>query len=159
MRRSILGLVPILLIAAQLACNLPGNAAPAPVDTPLPAPAIPIEIPSNTPEAVIGTATPSLAPQDPLVLRSTLCWQGPGSDYFVVSGLKNGERVKLLGRGSIPGWFVIENPTYHDPCWVQDADLQIDPGTDLLSLKIYNPPPKPTPTKVPTKKPSKTPTP
>ncbi len=151
MRKSILGLVPILMILAQLACNLPGNTQSVPLqpDTATPTPSILIEVAPNTPEPPIGTATPVPTPQNPLVLRATLCWQGPGPQYLVVSALKQSERVKLLGRGSISGWYVVENPTYHDLCWVQEVDLQIEPGTDLLNLKVYNPPPKPTPTKIP----------
>jgi hypothetical protein len=69
----------------------------------------------------------------------------------VVSSLDQGERVKLLGQGSIPGWYIVENPTYHDLCWVAATDLQVDASTDLASLKIYNPPvPKPTKTPKPT---------
>jgi uncharacterized protein YgiM (DUF1202 family) len=88
-----------------------------------------------------------------------LCWQGPGPKYEVVSALTKGSRVKLLGQGSISGWYIVRNPIYHDPCWVQQTDLQIEPGTDLLSLQIFNPPPTYTPTQPPpTSTPTVTPT-
>src|SRR5262245_33185393 len=140
MNRKLLGILPLLI--AILACNLPSSvptATPLPSDTPIPAIA--------TATLSLETATPAVpaTPENPLVLRATLCWQGPGPVYPVVSGLKINERVKLLGRGSINGWYVVENPIYHDPCWVQASDLQVDPGIDLLSLRVFTPPPTPTP--------------
>jgi len=107
-------------------------------------------------ETSLPSVTPT--PQNPLVLRATLCWVGPGPVYDVVSALKQNERVVLLGRGSNGGWWIVENPIYHDPCWVQEADLQLDPGTNTAGLKVFTPPPTPTPTSTP-KPPTKTPTP
>jgi hypothetical protein len=152
MNRKLLAILPVLI--ATLACNLPSGvstATPFPSDTPTPAIA--------TATTSLETATPAApsTPQDPLVLRATLCWQGPGPVYPVVSGLKINERVTLLGRGSINGWYVVDNPIYHDPCWVQASDLQLDPGIDLLSLRVFTPPPTPTPTRTFT--PTYTPTP
>ena len=156
MRKISLRLIPVLLILAQLACNLPANSTSpeqpaAEQATATPTPMILIEPASATAAPVPATATPEPPPQDPLVLRATLCWYGPGQKYEVISSLHQGERVKLLGRGSISGWYIVENPTYHDPCWVQEADLQVDPGIDQLSLKIFNPPATKVP---PTKKPT-----
>jgi hypothetical protein len=147
MRKSLVGIVPILLILGQLACNLPSGvstATPVPSDTPTPAASATLIILTQNP-----TITSTPLPQDPLVLRATLCWQGPGPAYPTVSALKVNERVKLLGRGSISGWYIVENPIYHDPCWVQESELQIEPGTDLAGLRIFNPPPTSTPTKPP----------
>jgi hypothetical protein len=150
MRKAILGFVPILLILVQLACNFPQAVGPAPQASEAPAIPIVVEVASAT-ATQTATSTPIPTPQDPLVLRATLCWRGPGSLYVVVSGLKLNERVKLLGVGSIPGWFIVDNPTYHEPCWVQATDLQVDAGIDLTALKIYSPPPlKPTKTPKPT---------
>src|SRR5258706_14622224 len=154
MRKSILGLMSIILILVQLACNLPSNAPSVATITLTPTTSPPL-IQGTSPTLAIATNTLTpAAPQDPLVLRATLCWQGPGPKYIVVSSLNQGERVKLLGKGSIPGWYIVENPIYHDLCWMAATDLQVDPGIDLASLKVYTPPiPKPT------KKPKQTPTP
>src|SRR5689334_1255653 len=106
MRKSILGFVPITLILVQLACNLPSNAPSVATITLTPTTSEPlIEAASAIPEIATDTPTPT-APQDPLVLRATLCWQGPGPKYIVVSSLNQGERVKLLGKGSIPSWYI-----------------------------------------------------
>jgi uncharacterized protein YgiM (DUF1202 family) len=94
-----------------------------------------------------------------LVLRATLCWVGPGSQYEVVSALKDSERVPLLGKGSIPDWWIVRNPIYRDPCWVQAQDLQVGSGIDAGALQVYYPPPTPTYTPTETPLPTATNTP
>lgn len=101
-------------------------------------------------------ATPGPTPQNPLVIKSTLCWLGPGPAYEVVSALKIGTRVTLLGRGSISGWWVVRNPIYRDPCWVEASAIRIEPGFSLANLQTFFPPPTATPT--PTATPDFTPT-
>ena len=163
MRNSIFQTFPALLILvlAILACYLPAYTQALATTTPT----LPIQplatavfnapIPSATFTLVnTATYTPIPTPQNPLVLKATLCWEGPGTAYEVVSSLKKDERVELLGRGSVTGWWVVNNPTYHDPCWMQESDLQIEPGTDLSGLKVFNPPSTPTPTPVPTSTPT-----
>lgn len=100
------------------------------------------------------TPLPTSTPQNPLVLETNLCWKGPGSQYEVVSALKQGERVELIGIGSISGWWIVNNPIYHDPCWAQAQYLQIEPGYSTASLPIYTPPPSPTPTPTNTRTPT-----
>ncbi len=108
-----------------------------------------------------NTIPPQVAPTagNPLVIQDALCWVGPGDPFEVVSSVKTGTRVELLGRGSLAGWYIINNPIYHDPCWIEAARLQIDPGYDLSVLPIINAPSTPTPTATNTPIPSKTPTP
>lgn len=107
---------------------------------------------SNTPLPPV-TSTAS----NPLVLETILCWKGPGAKYEVVSALKEGESVELIGRASIAGWWIVDNPIYHDPCWAQAEYLQVDPAFNPLTLPVYTPPPTPTPTPTDTPKPTKTP--
>jgi len=122
--------------------NLPGNTLPASLptasDTPLP--------------------LPTTTPLNPLVLATTLCWKGPGAQFEVVSALKKDERVELIGRASIAGWWIVDNPIYHDPCWARAADLQIEPGYNTSALPIYTPPPTPTSTPTNTRTPTSIPT-
>jgi len=108
-----------------------------------------------------STTPPQISPtpQNPLVVKASLCWQGPGPVYEVVSAVKQGERVTLLGRGSIAGWWIIDNPIYHDPCWVMADVLQFDTGFNISGLKVFNPPPTPTPTSTKTPLPTATNTP
>lgn len=151
-----------------IACNLPSAAITPTAETQSVAP---VQLPSETPTPVVAlapftdtplpteTPLPSMTPtpENPLVLRTTLCWVGPGAQYEVVSALKEGERVELLGQGSIPDWWIVRNPIYRDPCWVQAKDLQIEPGYDISGLQTYYPPP--TPTLTPSLTPTATPTP
>jgi len=107
---------------------------------------VPSEAP--TPTAYLSpTATPE--PQPPVVTKVSLCYTGPGPIYPVVSSVKEGAQVNILGVGSITGWFVIENPTYHDRCWLEESNLQIDPNLNVAGLKVYNPPPTPGPKETP----------
>ena len=108
--------------------------AALPADTPTSAPVIP------PPPASTST------PQNTVVTQLALCWTGPGNAYPVVSSVKVGVNAELIGVGSIAGWYIIKNPTYHDPCWIEGKNLKIDPNYNLSTLRIYNPPPTPGPT-------------
>ena len=137
------------ITAQALAIQLTGQAPaqPAPASPQAPATAA---VPTDT---AAPTATATV--QKPQVINSTLCWLGPGGKYEVMSSLSKGENVEVIGRGSISGWLILRNPRYHDPCWAQASDLQIDPSLDLNSLQVFTPPalptntPKPTPTPTP----------
>lgn len=157
------GLVFVLLALMIItqACNLPASGGPTPdaQGTAVAATLTAIQNMAGAPPPVVGntatpvppptetsqpTPTPTPTPQNPLVLETSLCWVGPGDVYEVVSALKEGERVELLGQGSIPGWWIVKNPIYRDPCWVQANALQFDPGFNVSGLKVYYPPPTPT---------------
>jgi uncharacterized protein YgiM (DUF1202 family) len=151
MKKTIFPLLAFLLLLQ--ACNLPSGAPVTPtLTTPSLAPGSPTFAPTIT-----DTPAPTATPQNPLVLRDTLCWVGPGPQYDVVSALKTNTRVELIGRGTVTGWWVVTNPIYKDACWVKAADVQIEPGFDTSTLKLINPPPTPTPT--PSQTPTPTPTP
>ena len=172
--RSFMTACGLLLVILLGACNLPA-AIPAGEDaedivatwaaatltaagaSALPPSATPVPAASDTPTATATQVSPTIAPQNPLVLETTLCWVGPGAQYEVVSALKKDERVELIGQGSLAGWWIVDNPIYHDPCWVQAKDLLIEPGYDLSGLETYYPPP--TPTYTPSSTPTSTPTP
>jgi hypothetical protein len=100
---------------------------------------------TSTSEATV-TSLPSSTPTagNPVVIHDALCSAGPGSAYEVVSSVKIGTSVELMGVGSIPGWYIIRNPVYHDPCWIAASNLQIDPGYNVSALKIFYPPSTPT---------------
>lgn len=112
--------------------------------------AFPTAAPPTLTATIMPAATPT--PQNPLVTQVALCWGGPGRAYVVISSVPAGTRVELLGVGSLPGWVVIQNPTYRDRCWIETKNLQIDPAVNLSNMKIFNPPPTPGPkaTAVPT---------
>ncbi len=157
-------LIILALIFVLTACNIPTSDADAGAQATAVAAtltALQQSVPPTQTFIVLDTSTPisqptetgapsaTPTPQNPLVLRATLCWMGPGAVYEVVSSLRKDERVTLLGRGGVSGWWVVDNPIYHDPCWVQESDLQLDPGYDTSNLKVFNPPPTPTHTPTP----------
>ena len=103
--------------------------------------ATPDLIPSSVPTTIptdIPTFTATPTPQNPLVIRDTLCFNGPG--YDIVSAVLAETRVELLAHGNIEGWWVIRNPIYHTPCWIMQSDLQFNPN-DFSNLPIYTPQP------------------
>ncbi len=104
---------------------------PAETDTPTPSPT-PEESPTP---AVVGT------PKPPTIGNFTGCWYGPGPTYTLESNITKGKHVQVLGVGSVAGWFIIVNPYFHKPCWVQAADLENAP-TDLSTLPVMTPGPK-----------------
>jgi hypothetical protein len=116
------------------------------------------ETSTQIPPSPTDTAVPpSATPQEPMVIHTTLCWLGPGAKYDVVSSVNQGQVVEVIGRGSVAGWYIIRNPRYNDPCWIQASDMQLDAGLDINALKVFNPPPLPTNTPKPTPVPSSTP--
>ncbi len=88
--------------------------------------------------------------QFPVVASDALCWRGPGPEYEVVSTILHGTQVPLLGRGVISGWFIVRNPAYGDPCWLQASALQFPTGYDVSALPVFNPPATATITPLPT---------
>ncbi len=160
------------LLLAIMACNLPSGTPTPSGETMVAATVSALETSVSAsqtalPPAVTSTpaASNTLPPQvtatagNPVVIQDALCWVGPGDAYEVVSAVKTGTQVELLGRGSIAGWYIITNPIYHDPCWIGAANLQIAPGYNLSGLPIINPPASPTPTPTDTPKPTNTPSP
>jgi hypothetical protein len=155
-RHGFLFFVGILILQA---CNLPSGAPPTDIpvvpfaestDTATNVLQVQPETPTSTSQPVASdTPSPTATPQNPLVLRDTLCWVGPGNKYEVVSAVKAQTRIELIGRGTVDGWWVIVNPIYKDACWLQSRDVQIEPGFDTSKLRLIEPPATPTPTLVP----------
>ena len=113
--RNLLIAIASFLIILLSACNLPGAPTATPdvvasqvaetftafvVSNPVPvSTSTPEEVASSTPLATSTVTMPTSTPQNPLVLNTILCWKGPGDPYEVVSALKTGERVELIGEG------------------------------------------------------------
>ena len=126
---------------------------------------------AQTRQSALNTSTPAPAATLPLVTQrpagnpvvttDSLCWVGPGNQYEVVSAIRAGTSVELLGRGTVAGWYIVRNPIYRDPCWILASSLQIDPSIDISGLPYFSPPatPSPTPTNTPTNTPTPTLTP
>lgn len=102
--------------------------------------------PTRTPAPSL-TPTPAMTPTDtpppkrPETSAFTACWFGPGAAYTLESNITKGKAVDLVGVGSQAGWYIIRNPYFHKPCWIQATDLTIFPGTDLSTLPVMTPGP------------------
>ncbi len=85
------------------------------------------------------TFTPFLTatPQNPLVLVPTACFKEPRVNDRIVSSLNKGTRVKLIARSDDGNWWLVENPVYRSPCWVQVGDLQLDPGMNVKDVPVF----------------------
>ena len=171
-RKSVIWIAGSSLILAMLACNI-GARKPAPIPAnslPSNTPGISVEssatetqtdTPTETQPAPAESLTPipatdtasaptlTMTPQNPLVTTTAYCWSGPTSKtltYEVISSIQAGTRVQLLGQGIVEGWWIIRNPRYNDPCWIQQEYVQIDPAYDLSTLKTFAVPATPTAT-------------
>jgi hypothetical protein len=100
--------------------------------------------PSPTKPPASKTPTPTSSSSSLNVKKDDLCYEGPGPAYEVVSAVKIGQTLALLGLGEGGGYFVVVNPIYEDPCWlpIDSAEFNGDPD----SLRIIPRPLQPTPT-------------
>jgi hypothetical protein len=121
---------------AQAASDLLTQTAKAASPTPPPTTTL-TRGPTNTPTS---TPTSTGPPKRPQVRNFAGCWFGPGPSYVLESNISQGKSVDLLGVGSVSGWYIVRNPYFHQPCWMQAADLIIFPGTDLSSVPVMTPP-------------------
>jgi hypothetical protein len=125
-------------IAAMMQTQTAGAATPTPpppTETATPAftdtPASP---PTETPE-----------PYPPAVIVFAGCYRGPGETYTLISNIdpsirKSGRQVvTILGIGNEPGWIVIRNPYFNNPCWIRQENMDISPATDLAAYPVMTP--------------------
>ena len=81
--------------------------------------------------------------QQPVVIKFSQCWFGPGRAYNLESNINPGDTVDLLAVGTVQGWYIIRNPYFHQPCWIQAENLSLGP--------TFNPSPFPLMTPWPTR--------
>ncbi len=96
----------------------------------------PPEVVDST-ETSTPTLTPTTEPQDSIVVSDYLCRVGPGAPYEVVSTVKAGTAVEILGVGALQGWIVINNPLYSVACWIPTDRIELDPQIDLGSMQVF----------------------
>ncbi len=142
-------LVVVLTCLLLYGCNFPLSAytpgTPNPTDYITTLSALQTQaVMTATSEGISGAPTQAPIPvsggtpgtQKVTVTNDTLCWRGPGPAYETVSAVFKGTQVQLLGRTVLPAWYIIRDPAYLDPCWIQASDLQVDPSL-LASLPVY----------------------
>jgi hypothetical protein len=121
---------------AQAAVALLTQTAAAASPTP-PATATATPNPTNTIEP-----TSTVPFRNPQTVGFASCWLGgPGQNYPLDSHLNNGKAVEVVGTGSVPGWFIIRHPKFHNLCWILATELKVFPGTDFSTLPVMTPGP------------------
>jgi hypothetical protein len=101
-----------------------------------------------------STETPTLSPpteevkrKPTVVITFVPCYTGPDASYTFISNIdpsirKNGKQVvEILGTGSVPGWVVIRNPYFNNPCWVRQENMEIGPHIILADYPVMTPGP------------------
>ena len=112
----------VIAAQSQTAQALPPSPTATATQTPTPLPTF--------------TSTPT---QQPVVTNLAACWFGPGRAYRLESNIKEGEIVELLAVGTVPGWYIIRNPYFHQPCWIQAENLSLDPSFDPGQFPMMTP--------------------
>ena len=124
--------------AAELAAVMLTQTAGAHSPTP-PPPTITLT-PSFT-ETPTPEPTRSEPPKRPVVTEFTGCWTGPGDTYTLISNIDPKKYVEIIGMGNVDGWYVIRNPYFRNPCWIQKAHVRVDPNMDLSVFPVMTPGP------------------
>ena len=112
----------VIAARSQTAQALPPSPTTTATQTPTPLPTV--------------TSSPT---QQPVVTHLAACWFGPGRAYNLESNIKKGESVELLAVGTVPGWYIIRNPYFHQPCWIQSENLSLDPAFDPSQFPMMTP--------------------
>jgi len=131
-------------LALEIAWMMQTQTAGAVTPTPLP--------PSETAtplftETLAVTPTDAPEPYAPVVIKFAGCYKGPGENYTLISNIdpsirKSGRQVvTILGIGNEPGWIVIRNPYFNNPCWIRQEYMDISPATDLTAYPVMTPSP------------------
>jgi hypothetical protein len=125
-------------LAAQLASDMLTQTVAAYSPTPPPPTITPTPSITDTP---IPPPTSSEPPKRPVITEFTGCWRGPGPSYVLISNISAKKYVEIIGKGSVPGWWVIRNPYFHNPCWVEVEHVKIDPNLDVSVFPVMTPGP------------------
>lgn len=77
----------------------------------------------------------------PMTLTYASCGLGgpEASGYAHEVSVKKGRWIELLGIGSIDGYLVIRDPSFHRPCWMKATDIKIFDGTDMSKFPVMTP--------------------
>jgi pilus assembly protein Flp/PilA len=139
-------------VAATVQPAEPGSGGDEPPATPS-ASATPTATPETDEETSPGSpavliSTPMPGEEGPRILVDTLCWLGPGPAYEVVSAVRAGSPVEVLGVGLGGGWLVVDNPHFPGAvCWVSIEAVALPDA--FVPARVFSIPPKSTSTSEP----------
>jgi len=108
-----------------------------PSPTFLPGPPTLTPTPTQTPTPTVPTIKVSL---------DTNCRSGPGKVYDMIGALLVGETTEILARGSVPNYWVVDNPDYpRHECWLWGKYATVSGDTSHLPIRSAAPTPTPVP--------------
>lgn len=125
-------------LSAELASIMLTQTAIAYSPTPPPPTSSPIPVETETPTPEPVSAEP-VATSLPKVKGPAPCYTGPGPSYPLTSNISDFKDVELIGIGSVPGWYVIENSYFWSPCWIAEEYLTIYDDIDLSAYPVISP--------------------
>jgi uncharacterized protein YraI len=103
-------------------------------------------MPTLAPTATLpptATITPTYATPLLKISEDTNCRTGPGQDYEIVTVIKAGKQVEIIGRPPTGNYWVVKNPANSNPCWVWGE--YATPSGSIHILPSITPPPTATP--------------
>ena len=129
---------PTVDVVATMAMEMVGQmqTQTASAYTPTPLPVTDTPIPTQTP---IPEPTKDPTIDIITIIRNVECRTGPGETYALTSNILIDEKVWLMGIGSVPGWYIIENPYFGSPCWVPEDAVELDPNMDMTVFPTITP--------------------
>ena len=133
---DVIGTVMELAYIMQTQTAAAASPTPPVTDTPIPTPTE-TQIPKPTWDP--NNHTVIVATNEAAGISKAACWFGPGPSYNLESYITNTKKVELLGVGSIPGWYIIKNPYFYQPCWISAAEVKIPEGMDLSTYPVIPP--------------------
>jgi len=78
---------------------------------------------TRIPSPSVPTSTATVQPTLFINAASASCRRGPSPDFQVIATYPAGTTVNLVGKDSANSYWIVQDPTSHDMCWisVQDA--------------------------------------
>ena len=140
-----ISLTSFVLLAAILACTLPGSPQPTPVSEIQTAAALTLQaiftasstvenpaqsISTVTPSPTILatstiTMTPTYSAPSLKVIQQTNCRQGPGQDYDVVFTYLPGKILEIVGRYEPNNFWLVKSPESGGTCWLWGEYVEV----------------------------------
>ncbi len=77
-------------------------------------------------------ATPTVKPTLFVHADNAACRSGPGTDFKVIATFPAGTTVDMTGKDTTDGYWIVQDPTSRDLCWIQAQDATPSGSFDLL---------------------------
>lgn len=131
--KSLIRFVTLTIVLMLTACNLPKSQPTAvPAVNPQVATIVAATMqaaagPSATPMTPFASPappaeTPTVQPALTINASNASCRSGPGTDFKEVAQFPAGTKLTMVGKDTADGYWIVQDPTSHDLCWIQAQD-------------------------------------